>query len=288
MASMGTLAIILLGANFSRRSAMAMLGLLFFPYFWYLAPLLYTDATAVFFAVAGFALGLRGRNWAAGALFVLGIACRQYIVAFPLAIVAFRYIQARSLRAAVARETFPLLLSIFSLLIWYRFFGGAGPKVAIDAQAIRAGHIYPNHAVYFLTTVGVYFVVVEAIIFRSLKASVSATQCVIAVSVAVLFLLFPPLVNVNTVTDTMGYLDKAVRLLLPDSMRMIVFLMLAIATCLRFSPFSLAGLVVYANAALMLFAHVAWDKYALPAIAVLWLLSSFGDLRDVRTKHHDA
>jgi hypothetical protein len=32
--------------------------------------------------------------------------------------------------------------------------------------------------------------------------------------------------------------------------------------------------VVYANAALMLLAHVAWDKYALPAIAVLWLLKS--------------
>jgi hypothetical protein len=32
--------------------------------------------------------------------------------------------------------------------------------------------------------------------------------------------------------------------------------------------------MLYANAALLACAHVAWDKYALPMLATLWLLKS--------------
>jgi hypothetical protein len=50
---------------------------------------------------------------------------------------------------------------------------------------------------------------------------------------------------------------------------------------LRLRPLSLGGLMLYANAGLLACAHVAWDKYALPMLATLWLLKSADRLDDV-------
>ena len=72
----------------------------------------------------------------------------------------------------------------------------------------------------------------------------------------------------------MGYMDKAIRLVTGDTGRIIIFWGLAMLTCLRFAPLSLPGILIYLNAGLMIAAHVAWDKYALPMIAVLWLLKA--------------
>ena len=76
----------------------------------------------------------------------------------------------------------------------------------------------------------------------------------------------------------MGYLDRAARLIVNDQGRVALFWGLAMLTCFRFSLRSLSGIMLYLNAALMVAAHVAWDKYALPLLAVLWLLKAAGQI----------
>jgi hypothetical protein len=53
-----------------------------------------------------------------------------------------------------------------------------------------------------------------------------------------------------------------------------LFWALATLAALRLRPLSIGGLMLYANAVLLACAHVAWDKYALPMLATLWLLKS--------------
>ena len=92
--------------------------------------------------------------------------------------------------------------------------------------------------------------------------------------ISICFLLFPPIENVNPPVPTMGYLDIAVRSVMPIAARVILFWALAVIAVLRLRPLSIGGLMFYANAALLACAHVAWDKYALPMLATLWLLKS--------------
>lgn len=266
--------------RFERRAALSIVGLLLFPYFLFTSVYLYTDIIAVLFTVAGGALALSGRHWLAGLCFVLGIASRQYIIAFPIALLAGLGLQALDDRrwSALVWRGLPYGLAALSMVGWYIFFGGAAPRAALTGQSITAGHLYPGHGLYFLTTIGAFFVVIEAVLFRRLRIALDAPRLALVAVVIVGFVLFPPAENVNTITDTMGYLDRAVRLLLPDSLRLAVFGALAVLTCLRFDPRSTVGLMVYANAVMMAAAHVGWDKYAMPLLAMLWLMQSAGVL----------
>jgi hypothetical protein len=118
--------------------------------------------------------------------------------------------------------------------------------------------------------------VVECILFRSVAPLLAPGRGAIAIAalVAVLFLFFPPIENINPPVPTMGYLDIAARSVLPTPARVILFWALAALAALRLRPLSTRGLMLYANAALLACAHVAWDKYALPMLATLWLLKS--------------
>ncbi len=273
--SLALLALIAAAGRFSAAALLCAVGLLAFPYFLPVSTHLYTDIIATALAVAGFALHQSGRYALGAFAFVLAIASRQLAVAFPLALVAheaLRQWRAGELRFDPAWAA-PLLAAL-TFGAWVLFYGGLAPATALQQQSLDMGRWYPNHALYFLTTIGLYFVIVEAVLFRSLAAlrRPAWPNIALAFLVAALFVAFPPLANVNTITDTMGYLDRATRLVLGDTARMMLYALLAALACLRFSPFSLGGLVLYANAGLMLKAHVAWDKYALPVLAVLWLL----------------
>jgi hypothetical protein len=273
--SLALLALIAAAGRFLVAALLCAVGLLAFPYFLPVSTHLYTDIIATALATAGVALHQSGRYAFGAVAFVLAIASRQLAVAFPLAIVAheaLRQWNARQFRFDWAWAA-PLLAAL-TYGGWVLFFGGLAPATALQQQSLDMGRWYPNHALYFLTTIGLYFVVVEAVLFRSLAALRRPMwpSIALALIVAALFVAFPPLQNVNTITDTMGYLDRTTRMVLGDGARMALYALLAALACLRFPPLSLPGLVLYANAGLMLKAHVAWDKYALPVLAVLWLL----------------
>jgi hypothetical protein len=75
----------------------------------------------------------------------------------------------------------------------------------------------------------------------------------------------------------MGYLDVAARTLLTDPWRMVVFCSLAILACWRFRRWDLMSALVFVNAATLLKAHIAWDKYALPTLVALWYMRARAD-----------
>jgi hypothetical protein len=270
--------LLIIGAlgKFSLRAFLCAAGLVLFPYFALVGTHLYTDPLAVLCTVAGVALYLHGRPWGSAVCFIIGIACRQYIVAFPLALLAREsLLRVRLGRIASRSELIAPAIAVLSLAGWFILFGGFAPQTALQAQNLAA-HFYPEHGLYFLTCIGFYFVVVECILFRSVTPLLTPARGAIATAAAIsiLFLFFPPIENVNPPVPTMGYLDIAARAVLPTLARVIVFWALAILAALRFRPLSIGGIMLYANAVMMACAHVAWDKYALPMLATLWLLKS--------------
>jgi len=279
--------LLIIGAlgNFSLRALLCAAGLLLFPYFVLVGTHLYTDPIAVLFGVAGVALYLRGRAWGSAVCFIVGIACRQYIVAFPLALFARGLVvQVRLRRFALGSTLFAPAIATVSLAGWYLFFGDFAPQAALHAQKLAAGRLYPEHGLYFLTCIGLYFVVLECILFRSIAHLLArgVGAIVIVAVVTILFAVFPPMENINPPVATMGYLDIAARSVLPTPARVTLFWALAVIACLRLRPLSTAGLMLYANAALLACAHVAWDKYALPMLATLWLLKAADQLDEVK------
>ena len=124
--------------KFSLRAFLCAAGLLLFPYFALVGTHLYTDPLAVLCTVAGVALYLRGRPWASAVCFIVGIACRQYIVAFPLALLARGLLlQARIKQIALRSDAIAPAIATLSLAGWYVFFGGFAPQTALHAQNLR-------------------------------------------------------------------------------------------------------------------------------------------------------
>ena len=133
--------------------------------------------------------------------------------------------------------------------------------------------------------VGAYFVLPELLLLRRwplfdwrLRYRVGG----IAVALLALFVLFPPFENaVSYSVPTMGYLDKAVRFVLPDAARITLFYGLALIACVRFGATislqrrpDLGGWLVIANAVVLTKGILAWDKYALPLLVTLWFLQA--------------
>jgi hypothetical protein len=135
--------------------------------------------------------------------------------------------------------------------------------------------VRPETTLYFLACVGAYYVVPEALFERRIPIVARGLFIPCAVLLGVLFVAFPPIANVQGL-PTMGYLDRALRVL-PDLVRVFLFYLLALAAAVRFARPSLEQMLVASNALLMSKAHVAWDKYAVPLLVVLWYLYGHRD-----------
>lgn len=267
------------------------IGLACFPYFVGVGFHLYTDPLAVGFVLLGVALHHRGRPiW--GALAMAGaIACRQYMVAFPVAL--FIHEVSRTIpRRSGSRSPLPWAAIIApavaasTLLAWFWWFGGLAPATALAKQQLAADQpgrgvlqLYPAHALYFLACVGIYYVVVESILWRrwcgpriergwASRATWGAVGGVALIVTATV--IWPPLGNENYPIPAMGYFDRALRLGLSDLGRAIVYGAFAIVAFLRFRGVGRVEWFVWVNAGLMMKAHICWDKYAMALLAVLW------------------
>ena len=98
-----------------------------------------------------------------------------------------------------------------------------------------------------------------------------------AISLGLMFFFFPPLQNNNFPVPEMGFLDKFLHLFCNDFYRMTSLYFLALPATLRFIKVDRNFFLVWINVLLMLKAHVAWDKYALPLIIILWFYWSEKD-----------
>jgi hypothetical protein len=284
--SLGILFIIVFfGEGRSRKYLFSVIGVLIYPYFIGCSTHLYTDIIAAFFVLVGFVSYLNHLNLMSCLFFVLAISSRQYMLAFPSGIFIFEtlsLIRAKNpnlVKPIVIRSLYQLIACL-SIGVWVLFFGNFGPVLEVARQSISTislFRLFPEHSLYFLSCLGFYFVIPEFILLKrntSIMSWFNKKTILVSISVFILFLLFPPYQNVNYDIPTMGYMDKLFRMIDGDFFRMTLFYILALIACLRFLAMNLESLFVLTNVLMMLKSHIAWDKYLLPLIVILWFLNA--------------
>lgn len=272
-----------------RTRLFAALGLLAFPYFLGLGVRLYTDVMAACIAFFGARLHLRGRPWPALALFVAAIATRQYMVAVPASLAAWELDRTLRGDARHWREAILTAIAAATLLGWIAFFGGLGPKPGIErwtpsypAPMFEARLFIVEYALYYLACLGGYFVVPEFALFVrrvDWRAFARRRNVWIALLLAALFAVFPPFFP----NFPGGGFDRLVRLALPpgpgDVPRVALYWALACLACMRFAQrLDFAFFLVFVHAAMLTKTQLAWDKYMMPVLVLLWYLKADGRL----------
>jgi hypothetical protein len=274
-----------MGEGRNRKYLFSVIGVLVYPYFIGCSTHLYTDIIAAFFVLVGFVSYLNHLNWMSCLFFVLAISSRQYMLAFPLGIFIFEtlnLIRARNpnlIKPIVIRSLYQFIACL-SIVVWVLFLGNFGPVLEVARQSISTSSLFklfPEHSLYFLSCLGFYFVIPEWILLKrntTIMNLFKKKAILVSISVFILFLLFPPYQNVNYNIPTMGYMDKLFRMIGGDFFRMTLFYILALIACLRFLVMNLESLFVLTNVLIMLKSHIAWDKYLLPLIVILWFLNA--------------
>ena len=173
-----------------------------------------------------------------------------------MAIVIFEIMRRRPIRLGAAWVA-PALAAC-SIFAWIALFGGLVSPAAAARKSVSTAkllRLFPDHGLYFLACVGLYFVAYEAVLFRHnpiRRRWLWRRNLSIAIVLAALFALFPPLRNVDFSVQTMGFLDRAARIVFNDLLRMVLFYVLALIACLRFNRFSMSTLFVFCNALIMI------------------------------------
>ncbi|MFH0861844.1 MAG: hypothetical protein V1875_02330 [Candidatus Altiarchaeota archaeon] len=259
-----------------------LVGLFLFPYFWLASAYAYTDMVASFFVLCGFLAYERGKGWVSGLFFVLAVSSRQFMVCFPAAIAAWELFSGSRRRLASAA---PHVMASMSLLGWYLLFGGFGPP-GLSPKPSMLG-LHPEYSLFLLSMVGLYYVLVESLLFgfgwlRRPRKSVVPVMVVLFA----LFVSFPPYGNPGVYPiKTMGIFDTFLAGFAGEPLRIAAYYMLAALAVLRFQRLGLPSLMVCFNCLVVAFSFIIWEKYALPLIIVLWYMASRGYLADADAKH---
>lgn len=264
-------------------SVLSAVGLLLCPYFLWLSGRLYTEIIAAFCVLLGFVCYFRQRHLLSAVFFVLGIAARQYMLAFPLAVATYEWTVAIRQRQRPSLSAVLPTVAAASILGWVVLFGGLVPAESLEMDHVPPVQqtlwaLEPGTSLYFLCFVTLYFVIPEWILFNR-RLPLEAWQrnkrryLAIAAGLLVLFLIFPPSFNAS------GNLIKLARVLPADSLKYVLFYGLAVPALWRFSRPNLAFWLVIFNSLIMLKAY-PWDRYVLPLMVVLWYMKAIGRLDD--------
>ncbi|MBW4459199.1 MAG: hypothetical protein KME47_03035 [Nodosilinea sp. WJT8-NPBG4] len=265
------------------RALLCLLGLFLCPYFLFLSGRLYTEMIACTWVLLGFVAYCRDRHWVSSLSFVLAIASRQYMLAFPAAIATYEFLTIVSLYrqgqpvspSQHQRWLAPAVASL-SFLGWVALFNGLAPADAIAAKSPDVQKstlaLTPGGAINFLAFVGAYIVIPEFLLFRPTAPRQALRHdwqkwLLIAAGLLVVCLVFPPL-------DTpYGNMDKVAALLPFYGLVMAMYYGLALITCLRFAKPDLLFWIIAFNALIMMKA-IPWDRYVLPLAVAFWYLKS--------------
>lgn len=274
--------------NRGGRAILCLIGLLFCPYFLWVSGRLYTEMIACTWVLLGVIAYIRNRHLLSGLAFVLAIASRQYMIAFPAAIATYEflrtaqnYYQHRQIDWHRQIRWISPLIATLSILGWFTLFQGLAPA---DATVEKAPEVQKtlwalelSRSVNFLSFVGLYIVIPELILFLPKEPLKSIKKywkkwLLIAFLLLLLCLIFPPQVTGN------GNLFKVAQLLPSYPLQFCLYYGLALLACIRFARPDLMFWFVIFHAAMMTKA-IPWDRYVLPLAVVFWYLKSiFPDL----------
>jgi len=264
------------------RALLCLFGLFVCPYFLWLSMRLLTELIACFFVLFGLWCYVRDRYVASIVMFVLAIAARQYMVAFPAAIatyeffISFHKLRTNGLVWSEQKRWIVPAIAAASLLGWFAFFGGLAPSEAVAEKAPKVQQsllaLQPGGFVNFLSFTGLYIVIPEFLLFQprqQLQALSRDWRRIVLSTLGLLFYVsvFPPLLMNH------GLIFKVARLLPSDFLQIALFYILALPACIRFSRSDLISFMVFFNCAIGLKA-IPWDKYILPMAVAFWYLKS--------------
>lgn len=268
-----------------RTSVLCLLGLFLCPYFFICSGRLYTDIVACFWLLLGFVAYVRSRHLLGSIAFILAIASRQFMLAFPVAIAVYELIivttKIRSFREFNFSKHWAWIapsIASLSILFWIYLFQGLAPATGIEelAPAVQqtTWAIQPNRAVYFLSFTSVYIVIPELILFQPLakiRESIKQKRRIVSIAVGLLLycIIFPPIISSD------GMFSLLLDLLHYDILKSALFYFLALIACIRFFQPNLMFLCLLFNCIIMMKAHY-WSKYVLPLSIVFWYLKSLG------------
>lgn len=265
------------------RAILCLIGLLACPYFLWVSGRLYTEMIACIWGLLGIMAYVRNRPLLSGLAFVLAIASRQYMLAFPAAIATYEFL--RSAQASYqekqidwTRQLRWIAPSIAALSIfgWFALFQGLAPASATVDKAPEVQKtlwaLELGRSVNFLSFIGLYIVIPELLLFRpqSPLASIKKHWKIWA-SIAVLLLLFCLIFPPSVVG--FGSLLKVANLLPNYPLQFCLYYSLALLACIRFARPDLMFWLVAFHAAMMTKA-IPWDRYVLPLAMAFWYLKS--------------
>lgn len=270
----------------SRRGTaiLSVLGLFASPYFLLSSASLVTDIIACFWLLLGFVAYVRNRHWLGCVAFILAIASRQYMLAFPAAIAVYEFIIAankiKTTRqfdlAAQWRWIAPTIASL-SILGWFYLFQGLAPSTGIaemapTIQQKSAWFIKPNRAIYFLAFTSVFIVIPEFILFKPLAKIKTIQPNWRKIAIISGFWLFYCIIFIPP-TSSEGMFSIVLNLLRYEVAKIALFYFLSLLACLRFAQPNLMFWCILFNCIIMMKAHY-WSKYVLPLAVVFWYLKS--------------
>lgn len=279
------------------RGLSCAVGLLTCPYFLLSSALLYTDMIACFWTLMGFICYIRNRHLLSCIAFILAIASRQYMLAFPMAIATYEFVIAIAEIKTVRRFNLSSQwrwiapsIAVLSIFGWIYLFQGLAPSAGIEEMAPTVQEntwdIQPGHAIYFLSIVSIFIVIPEFLLFTTNSVFRSRQNwrkiALIAFILLIYCLIFPPPIGDE------GILSKALSILHYDFLKAVAYYTLALIACIRFARPNLMLLCILFNCLIMMKASI-WSKYVLPLSTIFWYLKSIGledrfDLADLLPK----
>lgn len=272
--------------NKGGRAILCVLGLFLCPYYLRLSGRAFTEMIACFWLTLGLIGYVRNRYVLSNIGFILAIASRQYMIAFPAAIVSYEFIisivkviRLRRIRLAEQWKWLAPLIGASSILGWFLLFGGLAPSTAIEVRPtpevqLTLWALTPGGAFNFLAFVGLHIVIPEFLLFKP-KAKLRLLRrqkrkvIIVAAGLLLCFLVFPPL------PIGIGLTVKISNLIPLDIFRLSLFYTLALLACIRFLKPNLMFLIVLFNCLIMMKVF-PFDRYVLPMAVAFWYLKSVG------------
>ncbi|QRR02681.1 hypothetical protein [Dyadobacter sandarakinus] len=284
----------------SRRYWLCLAGLMIFPNYYLCSVYYYTDIFAWIFVLSGIVAYIRHKHFWAALFFILAVSSRQYMLAFPAAIVGYellgniektRSVQLLIGRALQNRTWIYYAIAVLSIVPWVLLWKGPAPAAVMAEQHYDSDKLVQYNfgfVLYACVCLAVYYVIPEVLFTRKASYFISYPRkyprlfviLLLIISAIVVFFPARQAHNPYFTWPYLGYVDQLFMTIgIQGFVKQVCFGILMLVTLMRFiSPgFNLASWMFVVNTLLLGKAQLSWDKYSLPVIMALWFLTMFDE-----------
>jgi hypothetical protein len=282
----------------SKRFFLCLAGLVVFPNYYLCSVYYYTDIFAMATVLAGLIAYTRGVHWAGVIFFIAAVCSRQYMLAFPAAIVLYELLEILKKGFSFRQMTKGLFsdltwvyyaVAVLSIIPWILLWQGPAPAAVMEQQYYDSNKLIQYNfgfLIYSSVCLAVYYVIPEVLLTGKWRYFIDYpknyprifTALVLFVVTLVIFFPAKQAYNPYFTWPYLGYVDQLFMTVgISGFFKQLCFGALMLITLMRFgSPqFNLASCIVVINVLLLGKAQLSWDKYSLPMIMSLWFLAMF-------------